>query len=846
MAEGKAEEPKESAAQAPKVAKETHCFLPTDHTFGRDFYIFGPTAARKLGAEDPVQIAFFRFRADLTEDIYISVFDPDASGANDAFYFTRGSPTAFTIYGGAGALTDPGSRGLTPTAEQKGKVLASRKFHKEYDNQWYHFGPFQALDGEVIGDWSYFKVVAHALEGGVENDFRLAGFPRSGGEGFCYKMALNMQHEIGLTTKFFIEVPKGMRQIVEMNYDVDATGGQLFLDTPKRSFRLASSRSGKWIRNQIDLEPDETGVRCTYRFVKGAQRRTNMILTFVDANDQLLRLFSSEGPVDAISMPVVMVEEKPEDIPQVKDPCLAFRFDASKSFDPDNQNLTYEWDFGDDTPKSDKVRVTHVYEKPGKYTVTLTVNDGSQGNCAVGKTVQEVLANTRPIPVIKAPEALVVGQPGTFDGSESKDTPGDILTHFWNFGDGKTAQGEVVEHAYEKGGVYTVKLTVEDDKKTRCSSASIEKAVRVNTPPVADAGEDVNMNKTNVDDPFEVPLDGSKSHDADGDKLSYYWEFGDGEKGEGAKIKHVYPKGGTYTAKLTVKDNSGLPGDTATDEAKIMLNRAPTAILDLPRVGCLNDEIRFDASRSLDLDGDGLTYEWKFGDGETGEGARPKHQYKKPGAYTVQLIVDDGRGTNISRHTIQQEIRILESLVAIIKPVAPNATGQLITFEADDAQNPKDRELTYAWDLGDGEKAEGKTVNHAFQKGGEYKVRLTVADGTDLNCGRAVAEKAIRINTPPTPSLEILDKICCVNQEVKFDASKSKDPDGDGLKYLWDFGDGNTSEEVSPTYIYRKTGVFKITLTVTDSSGLPGASATATAIARVNQAPNAVMTVEGL
>jgi hypothetical protein len=92
--------------------------------------------------------------------------------------------------------------------------------------------------------------------------------------------------------------------------------------------------------------------------------------------------------------------------------------------------------------------------------------------------------------------------------------------------------------------------------------------------------------------------------------------------------------------------------------------------------------------------------------------------------------------------------------------------------------------------------------------------------------------------------LDVKDKICCIDQPVRFDASASKDPDGEGLKYHWDFGDGETSEEVSPVHIFRKPGVFKVTLTVTDTSGLPGAAASATAIAKVNRAPVAVISVE--
>lgn len=57
--------------------------------------------------------------------------------------------------------------------------------------------------------------------------------------------------------------------------------------------------------------------------------------------------------------------------------------------------------------------------------------------------------------------------------------------------------------------------------------------------------------------PLLVQFDGSASFDQDGSIVSYSWNFGDGTTGTGATVSHTYAAG-TYTATLTVTDNSGL------------------------------------------------------------------------------------------------------------------------------------------------------------------------------------------------------------------------------------------------------------------------------------------------
>ena len=74
-------------------------------------------------------------------------------------------------------------------------------------------------------------------------------------------------------------------------------------------------------------------------------------------------------------------------------------------------------------------------------------------------------------------------------------------------------------------------------------------------------------------------------------------------------------------------------------------------------------------------------------------------------------------------------------------------------------------------------------------------------------------------NRSPVASINLEEPYGAAPFDVPFSASGSVDPDGDELKYQWDFGDGSGSEAETITHTYATAGQYTASLVVTDPQG---------------------------
>jgi len=453
-------------------------------------------------------------------------------------------------------------------------------------------------------------------------------------------------------------------------------------------------------------------------------------------------------------------------------------FDASGSYDPDGDSLSYSWDFESDgvwddfneTPK-------HSFDTAGTYEATLMVEDPSAANDTdtISITITE---NLIPKARIKVDfNKINVNTTVQFYGNDSSDDDGDMLYFAWDFnGDGEVdSQSMTPTYKFTKRGEYTVNLTVSDPFG---GNDTDDVLITVNKPPVAVL---IGASAGYVDEP--MTFFAGNSSDEDGDELEYKWDFeSDGEIDAVAEeSEHTYEEAGEYTVILWVLDDRNGVDSTELDVLISVRNIPPISEAGEDLQGNIKDDIKFDSSGSFDpdddIDGNGvidgdevdnLTYSWDMGDGKMKTGAAPVHTYKEAGEYTVTLKVTDADGAS-ANDTLTVNINTPpEAHITLINTgeIKEGTEVVLTAVESSDEDVDEDGdedELEFSWDFdesdGISEEETGEEVIHVYDLEGLYVVTLTVDDGNGGNDTTTLEVMVLKADDGgvklDTPSIEI-------------------------------------------------------------------------------------------
>ena len=210
------------------------------------------------------------------------------------------------------------------------------------------------------------------------------------------------------------------------------------------------------------------------------------------------------------------------------------QFSASDSNDEDGSIVSYLWDFGDGNTNTNML-ASHKYLNPGEYIISLSVTDdkGAVGNndrkLSYVTVLHPEVSSTSNLPyalitvkssVIGSGSEIEFNGEGSWAWLDGSPSTSDITSWVWDFGDGNTATGSVVEHtfgssgsvsSYSSVGNYPVKLTVQSSGG---SFDEVYQTIRVLPEEISSEGSpdpDV-LTSVSIGDP--VTLDPAEAYDS--------------------------------------------------------------------------------------------------------------------------------------------------------------------------------------------------------------------------------------------------------------------------------------------------------------------------------------------
>ncbi|WP_205504136.1 PKD domain-containing protein [Rufibacter psychrotolerans] len=367
------------------------------------------------------------------------------------------------------------------------------------------------------------------------------------------------------------------------------------------------------------------------------------------------------------------------------------------------------------------------------------------------------------------------------------------LSWKWYFGDGSTSDEQNPTHAFPRAGKFTVSLVTTKSNGNDCDSQdSTYIEVEVFPNPKADFAYDVACSNDSTRFTDKTQL-------GSGSLKEWRWDFGDGTTSTRQNPSHKFKSPGTYNVRLTVTSQGSCVSDTT---RQVTILAPPAARFNWNKV-CDKEEMAFQDQTTVPQ-GTVARWEWDFGDGSSRSSAQnPRHLFPQPGTYTVQLKAFSSQGcVDSTRQTV----------VVNPRPVAAFTLPDLCVQDEAVFQNQStlaSGNMTFRWDFGDGTFSTQRTPRHRFTREGDYTVKLVVT--SDQGCQDSVSH-TFTINAAQ-PVAAFTASSFCQEQGVTFtDASTISF--GKILRRRWSFGDGTSSEELTPRHQYTQPGTYQVTLQV--------------------------------
>lgn len=386
--------------------------------------------------------------------------------------------------------------------------------------------------------------------------------------------------------------------------------------------------------------------------------------------------------------------------------------------------------------------------------------------------------------------------------SQSTINNGLPLLNYWDLGNNDTReQLDSAHKSYSNAIDRTVQLiTISDDGDDGCSDTAYQ-TILVNPMPIS-AINNLDNAKCFKDNLFRFK---SNSTITRGSIISN-WDFGDLNTTLNTdSVSHIYQNDGSYTIKLLSISNKGCLDSTTTN---VTVNPTP-----IPSFNLAQDTICFKyhelkAYSNSSISSGTYTRQWFLSDGMDYLGVDSiKHQFTTHGKYEIMLVLNSNLNC---RDTISDSIVILPMPTSSYNI---NNTDQCFignNFTFTDASSFNFGNITgNLWVYGDGNSASNlPNTSHIYNQEDLFNTFLIVY--ADNGCFDT-SFQAVKVYPHPASDFLILTNGVCVNNNNTEFRSNTFISEG-GFTNTWNFGDGTTSNTLSPLKKYNKDTTYNVTL----------------------------------
>ncbi len=503
------------------------------------------------------------------------------------------------------------------------------------------------------------------------------------------------------------------------------------------------------------------------------------------------------------------------------------------------------WDFGDGSDTAKTGTPKHFFDPPGTYTVRLAVT--SDKGCRSDTVGAQVVINPLPVPGFTLPAGCLEGG-GLVTFTNTSTMPGGTaMTYSWTFGDAAHPPNTSVltdgQHDYSLAGPGTYAVGLTATSAAGCASAPlVQQFVAAGSRPAP--GLEIRKenglcanSKVELKDTTRVGIGRLKL-------LEIIWDLAgaptvvetdnapqDGKPGSSKVYSHQYPASATakqYTVRIIAYSGQGC---SATLERDITVNGAPDVVFPNGLADiCLEATPRVLDPSTAATETTGLpgTYAYSGPGVWNGPGGTEFDPSASGGAntapgYLIKVVYTTTPAGCADSATAY--IRVLPTPVASWETSSPVCETNRTVFTSTSTTGFGSI-AAWSWDFGDGTfpnpqvVASGAPLPHAFPKAGQYPVRLTVT--TAQGCTATATLPGLTVHYLPVVKIGIPGALCLPDATGSFtDKSTIGDHTEALFRYLWEFGDGTTSEVRDPKHTYGagvKTPV-KVQLVVTSSEG---------------------------